>query len=103
MNNIEWKSLQTFGQVERNNNRSSQIESTRGGQLTDRTKTPRQSINVLHTLQRRHFSSVYLMNIRFYLIDLKCSTDYIKAFGIPNNNNMVITKWGKKTFQHLCA
>jgi len=29
----------------RNNNRSSQIESTQGGQLTDGTKTPRQSIN----------------------------------------------------------
>lgn len=27
------------------------------------------------------------MNIRFHLIDLKCSTDYIKAFGIPNGNN----------------
>lgn len=47
MNIIEWKCLQTFGQVERNNNRSSQIESTQGGQLTDGTKTPRQSINQL--------------------------------------------------------
>jgi len=45
MNIIEWKSLQTFGQVKRNNNGSSQIESIQGGQLTDRTKTPRQSIN----------------------------------------------------------
>lgn len=46
-----------------------------------------QSINVLYTFQDGHFSSVYLMNIRFYLIDLKCSTDYIKTFGIPNGNN----------------
>jgi len=37
--------MQTFGQAERNNNRSSQIESTQGGQLTDGNKTPRQSIN----------------------------------------------------------
>jgi len=54
MNIIEWKTLQTFGQVKRNNNRSSQIESTQGGQLTDGTKTSRQSINqsAVHTSRR---------------------------------------------------
>lgn len=88
MNIIEWKSLQTFGQVKRNNNRSSQIESIQDGQLTDELKHHvNQSINVLYTLQDGHFSSVYLMNIRFYLIDLKCSTDYIKAHTkYPNGN-----------------
>lgn len=83
-----------FGQVKRNNNGSSQIESIYKADnlLIEPKHHVNQSIHVLHTLQDRHFSSVYLMNIRFHLIDLKLSTDYIKAFQITTDNNKIMRK-----------